>query len=73
MLKEALNEINPKGLSIEGIRGKGLMVGIEPVKDPQSKEPASVEAARIRSSLREKGVLIDVGGAFAIVLRIQPH
>ena len=51
MIKEALNEINPKGLSIEDIRGKGLMVGIELIKDPQSKEPASVETAIIRSTL----------------------
>ena len=72
MLREMLPGINPKQLCIGEIRGKGLMVGLELVKDHNSKEPASAEAGKIRAALREKGVLIGVGGAFANVLRIQP-
>ncbi len=72
MLREMLAGINSKQLCIGEIRGKGLMVGMELVKDHNSKEPASAEAGKIRAALREKGVLIGVGGAFANVLRIQP-
>ncbi len=71
-LMEGLKSIRPKNVVVGEVRGKGLMVGIEIVKDPESKEPAPEEAARIRSALREKGVLIGVGGAFANVIRIQP-
>ena len=71
-LQSAIQEIQPRQFAVGEIRGKGLMVGIEIVKDVKSKIPASAEAAKIRAALREKGVLIGVGGAFANVLRIQP-
>lgn len=72
MLQEMLAGINPKQVCVGEIRGKGLIVGIELVMDPESKQPAAAEAGKIRAALREKGVLIGVGGAFANVLRIQP-
>lgn len=71
-LQNAIQEIQPRQFAVGEIRGKGLMVGIEIVKDVKSKIPASAEAGKIRAALREKGVLIGVGGAFANVLRIQP-
>jgi 4-aminobutyrate aminotransferase-like enzyme len=72
MIKEKLRRINPRHFFIGDIRGKGLMIGIEIVKDRETKLPAAADAANIRSAMREKGVLIGVGGTFANVLRIQP-
>lgn len=54
------------------VRGRGLMIGIELVKDRTTKEPAADEAKRIRASLREGGILVGVGGAYGNVVRIQP-
>jgi 4-aminobutyrate aminotransferase / (S)-3-amino-2-methylpropionate transaminase / 5-aminovalerate transaminase len=71
-LKEALTAINPKGVCIGEIRGKGLMVGMELVEDQNTKAPAAVMAGKVRAAMREKGVLIGVGGGFTNVLRIQP-
>jgi len=71
-LKEALTNINPKGVCIGEIRGKGLMVGVELVEDIETKAPAAAMAGQIRAAMREKGVLIGVGGGYANVLRIQP-
>jgi 4-aminobutyrate aminotransferase len=71
-LMDALKKIRPKKLAIGEIRGKGLMVGIEVVKDVETKTPALEEANKIRTSLREKGVVIGVGGTYGNVLRIQP-
>ena len=68
----ALRQINPKDVAVAEVRGKGLMVGVEIVKDVRSKTPAPEEAGKIRATLREKGVLIGLGGAFGNVLRIQP-
>lgn len=71
-LQEALKAINPKAVQIGEIRGKGLMVGIELVEDLGTKAPAATQAGKVRAAMREKGVLIGVGGGFANVLRIQP-
>ena len=71
-LRTALKEISPKGLAIGEVRGKGLMTGVEIVSDLESKNPEPAEAGKVRAAMREKGVLIGVGGAFGNVLRIQP-
>jgi len=72
ILKSALEKINPKTVSIGEIRGRGLMVGMEIVKDKESKEPAGAEAGKVKAAMREKGVMIGLGGVFGNVLRIQP-
>jgi 4-aminobutyrate aminotransferase len=71
-LREALAAINPKGVCIGEIRGKGLMVGAELVEDLETKVPAAATAGKVRAAMREKGVLIGVGGGLANVIRIQP-
>jgi 4-aminobutyrate aminotransferase len=71
-LREALAAINPKGVCIGEIRGKGLMVGAELVEDPETKVPAAAVAGKVRAAMREKGILIGVGGGLANVLRVQP-
>ena len=54
------------------VRGKGLMIGVELVKNAETKEPASAEAAAIRKLAVEKRVLFGLGGFHGNVLRIQP-
>jgi 4-aminobutyrate aminotransferase len=54
------------------VRGLGLMIGVELVRDRVTKEPANTEAATIRRLAREAGVLIGVGGQASNVVRIQP-
>ncbi|MFP4382477.1 MAG: aspartate aminotransferase family protein [Spirochaetia bacterium] len=53
------------------VRGRGLMIGIELVKD-SAKTPAPEFAKQIRAGCRERGILIGAGGPFGNVLRIQP-
>ena len=66
------NEIKEKYPIIGDIRGKGLMIGIELVKDQKKKIPAADETRKIRDLCRERGLLIGSGGVKGCVLRIQP-
>jgi 4-aminobutyrate aminotransferase/(S)-3-amino-2-methylpropionate transaminase len=53
------------------VRGLGLMIGVELVKD-EKLTPAAAEAEAIRDALLQKGVLVGVGGAYGNVVRFQP-
>jgi len=57
---------------IGNVRGKGLMTGIELVKDRHSKEPATAECARVWERTKELGLLIGKGGFYSNVLRVKP-
>jgi 4-aminobutyrate aminotransferase / (S)-3-amino-2-methylpropionate transaminase / 5-aminovalerate transaminase len=67
-----LKKLEERSSRVGEVRGRGLMVGLELVKDRASKEPAPEEAKRVRAALRENGVLVGVGGAYGNVVRLQP-
>ena len=67
-----LNEMKEECPLIGDARGKGLMIGIELVRDREKKTPAEEETRKVRDIAREKGLLIGSGGAKGCVLRIQP-
>ena len=71
MFRAALKELQRTQPLIGDVRGLGLMVGIELVRD-QQKTPANSEAEKVKALMREKGFLIGLGGTFGNVLRIQP-
>ena len=54
------------------VRGLGLMLGVELVKDGQTREPASAETASLVEAAKERGLLLGKGGLFGNVLRIKP-
>jgi len=72
MLKSALEDLMKKYPCIGEVRGRGLMVGIEFVKDPKTKEVASAETAAVMDLCKDKGVLLGKGGLFGNVIRIAP-
>ena len=57
---------------IGDVRGKGLMLAVEFVRDRGTKEPAKEETAEVLEQLRYCGVLVGKGGLFGNVLRIKP-
>ncbi|MCC6545631.1 aspartate aminotransferase family protein [Candidatus Sumerlaeota bacterium] len=70
-LKE-LNRLKDKHQLIGDVRGKGLMLGVELVKDRKTKEPASAECAALHEGLKDNKVLVGKGGIYGNVLRIKP-
>ena len=66
---EALAERHPL---IGDVRGAGLFVGVELVRDRASLEPAGAEAAEVANRMRELGVLLGTDGPHGNVLKIRP-
>lgn len=67
-----LGKLSEKHRIIGNVRGKGLMIGVELVKDKETKEPAKDEANRLMELTRERGLLFGKGGVYGNVFRIQP-
>ena len=66
-----LRELRKQNPLIGEVRGLGLMIGVELVKD-EKLTPAASEAEAIRESLLKQGVLVGLGGVFGNVIRFQP-
>ena len=67
-----LEKLKAKHPLIGDVRGKGLMLGIELVKDRQSKEPAKEECAQILETCKEMGLLLGKGGLWGQTIRFSP-
>ena len=66
-----LKDLQRENPLIGDVRGLGLMIGVELVKD-EKLTPATPEAEAIRDSLLKQGVLVGVGGVYGNVVRFQP-
>lgn len=62
-----------KGFPFIGeVRGKGLMIGIEYVKDPVSRTPDPQIVRKIRGLCFKNGLLFETGGHYDNVIRLLP-
>jgi alanine-glyoxylate transaminase / (R)-3-amino-2-methylpropionate-pyruvate transaminase len=67
-----LEKLKQKHAIIGDVRGKGLMLGIELVKDRTTKEPAKPECAQVLEAAREMGLLLGKGGLWGQTIRFAP-
>jgi 4-aminobutyrate aminotransferase-like enzyme len=67
-----LAALQDKHRLIGEVRGKGLMVGVELVRDRKTKEPAPAETNRVMERCKDDRVLVGRGGPFNNVLRLTP-
>jgi 4-aminobutyrate aminotransferase-like enzyme len=67
-----LMELATRHEPIGDVRGRGLMVGVELVRDHSTREPAGETARAVVNALRERGVLIGATGPAENVLKIRP-
>lgn len=69
---KGLAKLKSKHDLIGDVRGSGLILGIELVRDRETKEPAVAEADRVQKQLRSDGFIIVKGSATRNVFRINP-
>jgi alanine-glyoxylate transaminase/(R)-3-amino-2-methylpropionate-pyruvate transaminase len=71
-LKEGMQALQSRHQLIGDVRGMGLMLGMDLVRDRATKEPAKAETLRFMEELRTLGVLVGKGGIDGNVIRIKP-
>lgn len=71
-LLAGLNRLQEKHNIIGDVRGKGLLLGIELVKDRKTKEPAKAECAQVLETSRNLGLLLGKGGLHGQTIRFSP-
>lgn len=71
-LLSGLEQLKQKHGLIGDVRGKGLLLGIELVRDHETKEPAKAECARVLEHARDNGLLLGKGGLWAQTIRLAP-
>jgi len=57
---------------IGDVRGSGLFLGVELVRNRETLEPAGAEASFIANRMRERGVLLGTDGPYHNVVKIRP-
>lgn len=67
-----LKELEKDSKVVGEARGKGLMLGVEFVRDRATKEPAPELATEVRTLCHRRGLLIEVGGHYSNVARFLP-
>jgi 4-aminobutyrate aminotransferase-like enzyme len=71
-LKQGLRELQTRHSLIGDVRGQGLFLGIELVRDRETLEPADTEATELVERMKERGVLLSTDGPFHNVIKIKP-
>ncbi len=67
-----LNRLKEKYAVIGDVRGMGLMLGLELVKDRATKEPNKEACAAVLEKAREMGLLLGKGGLWGQTIRFSP-
>ncbi|MDQ3668953.1 MAG: aminotransferase class III-fold pyridoxal phosphate-dependent enzyme, partial [Actinomycetota bacterium] len=71
-LRGGLDELAGRQELVGDVRGEGLLVGVELVRDRETREPASETARAVANGMRDRGILIGTTGTNGNVLKIRP-
>lgn len=67
-----LNRLKEKHSIIGDVRGVGMFIGIDLVKDRETREPATAEAQHIITRLKQELILFSADGPYRNVLKFKP-
>src|SRR5215470_7924259 len=71
-LLEGLRRLADRHEIVGDVRGSGLFLGVEFVRDRETLEPATEEASFVSNRFREAGILLGTDGPFHNVIKIRP-
>jgi alanine-glyoxylate transaminase / (R)-3-amino-2-methylpropionate-pyruvate transaminase len=71
-LLAGFNKLKEKHKIVGDVRGRGLMLGIEMVKDRATKAPATAECAQVVETAKDLGLLLGKGGLWGNTIRFAP-
>jgi 4-aminobutyrate aminotransferase-like enzyme len=71
-LRQRLGALASRHALIGDVRGMGLFLGVELVRDRSTLEPAGPEADHVVQRLREEGILSGTDGPHHNVLKLRP-
>ena len=69
---DGLRELQARRPLIGDVRGLGLFIGVELVRDHETLEPADTEAERVIDEMKARGFLLSTDGPLHNVLKIKP-
>jgi 4-aminobutyrate aminotransferase/(S)-3-amino-2-methylpropionate transaminase len=68
-----LRKLQRKYAIIGDVKGKGVMIGVELVKDRKTKEPAKEESVKLKKEAGKRGLILPAGqGWFGNTIRMVP-
>ncbi len=70
--RDGLEMLREKYQVIGDVRGRGLMQGLELVKDRSTREPAPEAVMELFEESKQRGLLLGKGGMYGNVVRISP-
>jgi 4-aminobutyrate aminotransferase-like enzyme/Ser/Thr protein kinase RdoA (MazF antagonist) len=71
-LKRGLRQLQNEHSLIGDVRGIGLFLGVELVRDATTLEPADREASQLVECMKDRGVLLSTDGPFHNVIKLKP-
>ncbi|SDK11875.1 4-aminobutyrate aminotransferase [Pseudomonas delhiensis] len=71
-IRHGFTDLARRHTLIGDIRGEGLWVGVELVRDRLTREPAAWETWQLVNALRQHGILVSRTGPFGNVLKMRP-
>ncbi|HML27933.1 MAG TPA: aminotransferase class III-fold pyridoxal phosphate-dependent enzyme [Hyphomicrobium sp.] len=71
-LRSEIRIAGSDGDSVGDVRGSGLYIGVDIVKDRQTREPDRETAEKIVNGMRDRNILIGIAGRHGNVLKIRP-
>lgn len=69
---DGLRQLQSQHEIVGDLRGLGLFLGIELVRDRETQEPATAEASDVVNAMRERRILLSTDGPYENVIKIKP-